>query len=224
MIETPRLDPIAARLRGFGPLGIFAIFLIYASQLLASPLGGVLVLAWAWRSRTPWREIGYAPPKNWIGSVAIGIAFGVAFKLLMKTLVMPLLGAPELNQAYHYVVGNTLALIELLFMVTILGGFAEETVFRGYLFERLGKLIGTSARSKTVTVLLTTGLFALPHYVEQGLAGVQQATVTGLVFGTIFAITGRIGLPMVAHAVFDVTALMIIYWNLESALAHLIFK
>jgi membrane protease YdiL (CAAX protease family) len=216
--------PIAARLRGFGPLGIFAILLIYASQLLASPLGGVLVLVWAWRSRTPWREIGYTRPKNWIGSVAIGIAFGVAFKLLMKTMVMPLLGAPELNQAYHYVVGNTLALIELLFMVMILGGFAEETVFRGYLFERLGKLIGTGVWSKTVMVLLTTGLFALPHYIEQGLAGVQQATVTGLVFGTIFAVTGRIGLPMVAHAVFDVTALVIIYWNLESALAHLIFK
>jgi membrane protease YdiL (CAAX protease family) len=224
VIETARPDTLAPRLRGFRPLGIFAILLIYASQLLASPLGGVLVLVWAWRSHTPWREIGYARPKNWIASVAIGTAFGVAFKLLMKTIVMPLLGAPELNQAYHYVVGNTLALIELLFVVTILGGFAEETVFRGYLFERLGKLIGTSARSKMVTVLLTTGLFALPHSIEQGLAGVQQATFTGLVFGTIFAITGRIGLPMVAHAVFDVTALVIIYWNLESALAHLIFK
>jgi hypothetical protein len=67
-------------------------------------------------------------------------------------------------------------------------------------------------------------LFALPHYVEQGLPGVQQATVTGLVFGTIFAITSRIGLLMVAHATFDITALAIIYWNLESPLAHLIFK
>ena len=224
MIETARPDTIAARLRGFGPLGIFAIILIYASQVLASPLGGVLVLVWAWRSRTPWREIGYAPPKNWIGSVAIGIAFGVAFKLLMKVIVMPLLGAPELNQAYHFVVGNTLAFMGLLFAVTIQGGFAEETVFRGYLFERLGKLLGPGLWSKTAIVLLTTGLFALPHYVEQGLAGVQQATFTGLVFGTIFAITRRIGLLMVAHAMFDVTALAIIYWNLESPLAHLIFK
>jgi membrane protease YdiL (CAAX protease family) len=224
LIETARLNTIAGRLRGFGPLGIFAILVVLASQLLAPPLGGVLVLVWAWRSRTPWREIGYARPSNWIGSVAIGIAFGVAFKLLMKAMVMPLLGAPALNQAYHYVVGNALALIELLFVVTIVGGFAEETVYRGYLFERLGKLIGTGAWSKTAIVLLTTGLFALPHYVEQGLAGVEQATVTGLVFGTMFAITGRIGLLMVAHAVFDVTALLIIYWNLESALAHLIFK
>jgi hypothetical protein len=54
--------------------------------------------------------------------------------------------------------------------------------------------------------------------------GVQQATVTGLVFGAIFAITSRIWMLMVAHAAFDVTALAIIYWNLESDVAHLVFK
>ena len=29
---------------------------------------------------------------------------------------------------------------------------------------------------------------------------------------------------MVAHAAFDLTALTIIYWDLESAVAHLVFK
>jgi hypothetical protein len=29
---------------------------------------------------------------------------------------------------------------------------------------------------------------------------------------------------MIAHAAFDLTALAIIYWNLEAAVAHLIFK
>ena len=73
-------------------------------------------------------------------------------------------------------------------------------------------------------MLLTAAWFALAHYPEQGLPGVEQALITGLVFGTIFAITGRILLPMVAHAAFDLTALAIIYWNLESKVAHLIFK
>jgi hypothetical protein len=41
-------------------------------------------------------------------------------------------------------------------------------------------------------VLLTTAVFGLAHYPDQGLAGVEQATITGLVFGTIFAVTGRI--------------------------------
>ena len=57
-----------------------------------------------------------------------------------------------------------------------------------------------------------------------GLAGFQQATVVGLVFGAMFAVTGRIWTLMFAHAAFDVVALAIIYWNVESAVAHLVFE
>jgi hypothetical protein len=35
---------------------------------------------------------------------------------------------------------------------------------------------------------------------------------------------GRVFLPMVTHAAFDLTALAIIYRNLEKAVAHLVFK
>jgi hypothetical protein len=62
------------------------------------------------------------------------------------------------------------------------------------------------------------------HYFVQGLAGAQQAVFTGLVFGTVFAVTGQLWMLMCAHAAFDLTAVAIIYWNLESAVAHLIFK
>jgi hypothetical protein len=111
----------------------------------------------------------------------------------------------------------------MLFGVIAGSGFGEETVFRGFLFERLGKLLGTSAVAKSFTVLITGLLFGAIHYPVQGLAGAEQAAIVGLVFGTIFAITGRILMLMVAHAAFDVTALAIIYWNLETRFAHLIF-
>ena len=97
-------------------------------------------------------------------------------------------------------------------------------MYRGYAFERLGKLFGSGSWARPLIVLLTTTLFAALHYPEQGLAGVQQATITGLVFGTIFALTGRIWMLVFAHAAFDWAAVAIIYWNLESGVAHLIFK
>jgi membrane protease YdiL (CAAX protease family) len=200
------------------------MLIIFAGNLLVILLGGLLVLLWTWRSRTPWREIGYVRPKSWVRTVAIGVAFGVAFKLLMKAIVMPLLGAEPINQPYHFLVGNPSALPGVLYAVTLGGGFSEETVYRGYGFERLGKLFGPRAWAKPLIVLLTTALFAALHYPEQGVAGVQQATITGLVFGTIFAITGRIWMLVFAHAAFDWAAVAIIYWNLESQLAHLFFK
>ena len=75
-----------------------------------------------------------------------------------------------------------------------------------------------------LTVLITSIGFALLHYPEQRLAGAEQATITGLVFGTIFAVTGRLFMPMCAHAAFDLTAVALIYWNLESKVAHLVFR
>lgn len=224
----PPDDRIAASLRGFGPLGIVAILVIVLSGNVFAgnvvlPLGAVLVLVWAWWSRTPWREIGYVQPKSWIGSLAVGLALGIALKFLMKAIVMPLLGADPINQAYHYLAGNR-AMLPAALWAMVVAGFGEETVFRGYMFERLGKLFGSGVGAKALIVLITAGLFGLAHYAVQGLTGVEHATIVGLVFGTIFAITGRIWMLMCAHTAFDLTALVMIYWNLESKVAHLIFK
>jgi membrane protease YdiL (CAAX protease family) len=214
---------IAAKLRGFGPLGILAIVVILAGGL-APPLGAILVLVWVWLSRTPWREIGYVRPQSWTRAIVVGVLFGVVFKFLMKAVVMPLLGAPPINQAYHFMAGNTAALPGMLFVMIVVAGFGEETFFRGWMFERLGKLFGSSVWAKIFIVLITTALFSSAHYPSQGLPGVEQAIVSGLAFGTIFAITGRIFMLMIAHAAFDLAALAMIYWDFETKVAHFLFK
>jgi membrane protease YdiL (CAAX protease family) len=217
-------DPMAAALRGFGPLGILAILIIFAGNLVIIPLSAILVLVWAKLSRTPWREIGYVRPKSWIGALLVGIIFGVAFKLVMKAIVMPPLGAPAINPAYHYLAGNTAAIPAALYFMIIGAGFGEETIFRGWMFERFGKLFGPGGWAKVLIVLITSVWFGLEHYAVQGLPGVEQSTIMGLIFGTIMVITGRIFMLMVAHAAFDLTALAIIYWDIESEVAHFIFK
>ena len=228
MREAPAIhsvgDTLARDLRGAGAPGILTFIVIAAIGPVLEPLAGVLVLAWVAASRTPWREIGYVRPESWRRTASAGIVFGCALKLVLKAIVMPFLGADPINPAYHYLAGNTAALPGIALSILVAGGFNEETVFRGFAFERLGKLLGTGVRAKTAIVLLTSAWFALVHYPEQGLAGVEQAAITGLVFGTIFAVTGRIWFLMVAHAAFDLMAIAIIYGNLESTIAHLAFR
>src|SRR4030088_1667478 len=92
--DQPSLnDRIAAKLRGFGQLGIAGVLVIMAGAF-APPLGAILVLVWVWLSRTPRRKIGYVRPQSWTRTLLVGIVFGVAFKFLMKAVVMALLGAP----------------------------------------------------------------------------------------------------------------------------------
>ena len=219
----PLDDRLAADLRGFGPVGLLAMLVILAGNFVVAPLSAILVLAWAHRSRTPWREIGFVRPPIWIRDIAVGIALGVAFKFLMKSIVMPLLGADPVNQAYHYVAGNPAALPAMLYAVIIGAGFGEETLFRGYLFERLGKLFGTTLAAKIAIVAITSLGFAVAHFTEQGVAGVEQAIVTGLALGTVFAWTRSLWPVMAAHATYDLVALLIIYANLEDSVAHLVF-
>ena len=220
----PRPDEhVAAQLRGFGPAGLLAIVVIVLADFAFKPLSAILVLLWAQQSHTPWRELGFVRPRSWFGILAVGIVFGVVFKLVMKAVVMPLLGADPINHAYQYVVGNPAALPGILYAAVIGAAFGEEIVFRGYFFERLGKLLGTGTAARVAIVLLTSGLFGLAHFFNQGLPGVLQGTITGLVFGAVFAATGRIWTLIFAHAAFNLTAIAIIYWNMESAVASFLF-
>jgi len=149
--------------------------------------------------------------------------FGVTLKFVMKAMVMPLFGAPPINQAYHFVTGNPAVIPVMIYSMIVIAGFGEETFYRGWMFERLAKLFGQSVWAKIAIVLITSILFASLHYLQQGVPGMTQALMTGLIFGSIFAITGQIFMLMIAHAAFDLTALWMIYYDLETRIAHLIF-
>jgi membrane protease YdiL (CAAX protease family) len=211
---------LEASLLGFGPVGILTGLVI----LVGGDIGALLALPWARATRTPWRELGLARPRSWLRTVSVGIVFGCALKFLLKAIVMPLLAAAPVNAAYHYLVGNRAALPGMILTVLVSAGLGEEIRFRGFLFERLGRLFGRGAVAKAAIVVLSAGLFALAHYPDQGRDGAVQGAITGLVFGTTFAFTGELWLLMIAHAAFDLTAVWIIYNDLETRIAHLVFK
>ena len=211
-------------LREFGPAGLLAIALIVAGNLAGPLIGAPLVLIWAVVSGTPFRALGFTRPRRWALTIAAAVVLGIGFKLLMKAVIMPLLGADPINRAYHYLAGNTEALPLMLINVILVAGLGEEIVYRGYLFERLGKLFGSRAIAKGAIVVIGAAIFGAAHYGNQGLAGVQQATIGGLVFGTFFAATHRLWPVIIAHAAFDIAALFIIYWDVEVQIAHWVFR
>lgn len=184
----------------------------------------VAILVWAKVTRKPWGELGMGRPGNWPLTIAGGIVFGVAFKFFMKAIVMPLLGADPVNQAYRWLTGNSAALPGMIATILISAAFGEEVFFRAFLFDRLRRLFGTRGWATALTVALSAALFGAAHWSGQRLPGVQQATIVGLVFGSIFARTHNLWTLMFAHAGFDLAALWMIYFGFEQRVAHLIFK
>jgi len=218
------MTTLPAKLRGFGPAGLFAWLVILLGNALFIPLTAILVLVWARWSETPWRELGFVRPRSGWRTVVLGVVAGFLLKLFMKSVVMPLLGADPVNQAFRFLTGNTAALPGMMFAVIVGAGFGEELFFRGFLFERFTKLLGSGRLATAGIVLFTSAFFAVVHYPGQGLPGTQQAFVVGLLMGTLYATTRQIWLPMIVHAAFDVTAVWIIYWDLERDVAKWFFR
>jgi len=221
-------DRVSSELRGFGLGGglAMAVILLLANvvvgQLVALPVGAVLVFVWARLTGTPWGELGFSRPQSWTATVILGVLFGVALELVMKAVVLPLFGMDPVNHAFHFLVGNRAAL-PLGIYVMLEAGFTEEIVFRGFLFERLGKLFGPRPWATPVIVAATSLLFALGHLLGQEPPAALQAGLTGLIFGSIYARVRRIWFVMIAHSAFDLTALWIIHRGLETRIAHFVF-
>ena len=201
-------------------MGIAAALIVVGSNLVLAPIGAILVLVWAWLAKVPWRDLGFSRPRSWAITLIAGVIAGVLLKLLLKALVMPLLGAPETNAHFHFIVGNRSAMVSMILASVLVGGIAEEILYRGFLFERLGRLLGQSRAATIGIVLLTTAFFASIHIPEQGFYGAMQAAFTGLASATIFAVTRRLWFPIAMHAAYDVTAVIIIYLDLETRVAH----
>lgn len=194
-----------------------------AILLAGNTLGAALVLIWTAVTRTPWRRLGFVRPPRGALSIMIALIAGVVLKLLLKAVVMPLLGFGPVNAAYHYLIGNAAALPGMFFTVIVGAGFGEELIWRGFLFDRLRPIFGERRYATVAIVALTSLLFGLAHYFDQGLAGVVQAVMTGMVFGAAYARLKSIWPVMVAHAAFDIAAVLMIYWNLETSVGRFFF-
>jgi membrane protease YdiL (CAAX protease family) len=154
----------------------------------------------------------------------IGAICGVALKLVLKSVVLPYLGAPETNAAFQFLRGNTQEFLTWIPQLIVLVGFSEELLFRGYLLNRLMLIFGQSGGSKVLAVLVSAFVFGIAHWSMQSFWGSLQAGIVGLVFASAYLLNGqRLWSLIAAHAAFDIFAFWIIYAGMEEKFAHLVF-
>ncbi len=98
------------------------------------------------------------------------------------------------------IAGNLRAYLLMLGISWIIGGFAEEMFFRGFLITRLQTVFDGVNLASGFAVLLPALLFGYVHVYYQGLYGFLNAGVIGLIFGTLFLLYKRNLWPLVlAH-------------------------
>ena len=91
--------------------------------------------------------------------------------------------------------------VALWVALSVSAGFAEELVFRGYLFTQFRAL----TRNTGVALILQALLFGISHG-YQGVRACAMISVYGLLFGALALVTRSLRPGMIAHAWTDVAA------------------
>ena len=130
-------------------------------------------------------------------ALAIAVAASVLVGLLCEALGIKVPPHPMIERA-----GTTAGPLELaviFFSAVVVAPFAEEVVFRGFIFPSVRDRWGLPAG-----ILVSSLLFGLVH---PGLPSVAATFVLGAVFCALYERSGTLVAPVTAHAFFNLTML-----------------
>jgi membrane protease YdiL (CAAX protease family) len=171
---------------------------------IAIQWGLVALLAFVW-----WRlgrgaaSLGLSMPRGWRLAVAVALpAVAVALTVLQS---QALAARPELLEQARAEAGNLVGLLphtprelRLFIALAITAGVCEELLYRGF-------LVGYAARfmHPIAAVLVTAAVFGFGH-LYQGIDGVIQTGIAGLIAGAMYLVTRSIWPLMLVHAIVDI--------------------
>jgi uncharacterized protein len=99
-------------------------------------------------------------------------------------------------------------------VIWTLAALGEELAYRGYLLNRVAELAGGGRTAWLASLCGVAVLFGLGH-LYQGLTGVVDSTVSGLVFGGLYLASGRnLWVPILTHGLTDTIALVLVFFDL----------
>lgn len=177
-----------------------------------------LVLGWiSLRLRgLGWRDVGFVRPRRWLATLALGTLAGIGMELFSTFVSVPVMSRlvgqlPDLSD-FRPLVGNVQLLLIALVANWLLAAFGEEMAFRGYLMSRLAGLVRGTRGAWLLSLVATTVIFGACHYEVQGITGMLQAGLDGLLLGLLYLGCGRtLAIPIVVHGMSNTLAFVLIY-------------
>ncbi len=186
--------------------------LIFFSKTLYLLLFGWISL---WVRKLRWRDVGLSRFRNWKTTLGLGIAAGLlleGFELFVSQplLVRVLKRQPDLED-FRAVTGNLKLTLIFLAFTWVVAAFGEEMVYRGYLMNRVADLLNRTRRAWIISLIVVHVAFGLAH-AYQGLPGIIDEGMSGLLLGLIYLRTGRnLSVPIIAHGVCDSVDFVLIF-------------
>lgn len=179
----------------------------------------ILLLGWVslWLRGTGWRGVGFARPASWSLVVVLGLGAGVLLQVLSEFVTEPLIShltgqVPDVSE-FRPLVGNLRLVLLYLVVVWSWAAFGEELTYRGYLLSRAADLGKRTPFSWAASLLFVTTLFGFGHS-YQGLVGLIDTGIHGLILGALYFVSGRnLWASIIAHGVGNTIALALVFFG-----------
>lgn len=200
-----------------------SIFLLLTGLGVAI-IGAGLILWWRKLTQSSFKSLGLYRPKSLLKTILVGVLVGLLVKFVFISLVMPALGSvPGGSSTFGFLKGNLTNALLFSVYVIVVGGFSEELIFRGFFYRQVEGWFGRSKTTSILMVIFGSLIFGLPH-IYQGGFGVIQSILVGAIYGSAYLMNKRnLWMVMIAHAVFDLFSIFIIYNGLSTVMGELFF-
>lgn len=179
----------------------------------------IFLLGWVslWLRRVGWGGIGLRRPANRDRVTLLGIGTGVLLQVLSEFVTEPAITyfthqTADMSE-FAPLVGNLRLAAVYFLLVWTWAAFGEELTYRGYVLNRAADLGGQTGWSWVFGLLLVMGLFGFGHS-YQGVAGMIDTGIHGLLFGVLYLVAGRnLWACIIAHGVCDTVAIVLVYFG-----------
>jgi CAAX protease family protein len=164
-----------------------------------------------------WRDVGLTRPRSWPRTLVIGLLAGAAMSALELLVSHPLLsralGQPPDLSDFASLRGNLRLFVVWMLVLWVLAALGEEAVYRGYLMNRVAELAGGTRGAWKLSLVVVSAVFGASH-VDQGITGMLENVINGLLLGLLYLRCGRnLVAPVVAHGVQDTVDLVLIFFG-----------
>ena len=162
-----------------------------------------------------WRDIGLARFRNWRTTLLYGVAAGMGMSILELFVTQPLLvkltGKQPNLEDFRVFTGNLGLFLIVILLAWVQAGIGEEGVYRGYVMNRVADLGNRGRGAWIASLILVSTLFGFAH-TYQGITGVIEAVVAGLLLGLLYLRCGRnLSIPIIAHSISDTVDFILIF-------------
>jgi uncharacterized protein len=152
----------------------------------------------AWRELVAWKSSVVKPKDRWLWTI-------IAAALIYSLLILPFV-LSQFDQAGHLsfkIPADSSASFMLVSLAVFVAPITEELLFRGWIYTGLRYRLGMWA-----ALILSSAIFALAHYEDTHIYALAVFPV-GLALGGLRERSGTVTVPILFHAFYNLTAVII---------------